>query len=308
VNTGNNYCILVELKKKISNTFFFPFFFFFFRLLCFENKKGWVVCCREPKQISRKELDPFFFITFFYNVFGLLVGRLRGGPFCLFWPDHNVHTLRGTGGENQKAPGIIMCEEMGFMNEALYDVIFPLIGRDKASLIGITTMDDIFNPVNQLFELRDEDNEPLFNVITFDFVCQDCKDAGLELDCKHRLGELPPWLSATQVTKLRKMYAATSNEKQYLAEILGILSDDTKQPVFEKEDIDWFVRNIIPAEHRFTSQQNIWVACDPYAGGKLSDYAVVSMIKDGEDYVVSNKEKKKVFVKSSFIFCFHVVL
>lgn len=181
-----------------------------------------------------------------------------------------------------------MCEEMGFMDESLYDVVFPLIGRDKASLIGITTIDDVFNPVNQLMELKDEDGENLLEVITFDFVCDDCKKAGLEIECEHKLGELPPWLSRAQVAKMRRMYQATNNEKQYLAEIKGILMDNTRQPVFRKEDIDWFVRkdNIIPAEHRFPAQKDIWVASDPYAGGELSDYAVVSMIKDGYNFVV----------------------
>jgi len=180
-----------------------------------------------------------------------------------------------------------MCEEMGFMDESLYDVVFPLIGRDKASLIGITTMDDYFNPVNQLFELEDEDGEPLFNVITFDFVCDDCKESGKEAECNHRLGELPPWLSATQVTKLRRMYEATDKSKQFLAEIKGILSDDTKKPVFEKGDIDWFMKNTLVPTHRFSAQKDIWVATDPYGGGTLSDYSIVSMVKDGEDYTVS---------------------
>jgi len=195
--------------------------------------------------------------------------------------------LRGTGGENQSAPGIIMCEEMAFMDDSLWDVIFPLTGRDKASLIGITTMDSENNPVNQLFEMKDDNGKAIFRVISFDFVCDDCKQKGIVEKCDHKDHELPPWLSGGQMKKMRAVYQAGGHSQQYMAEMKGIMMDETIKPLYDKKDIARFEMRPMIEAGQLGTHRNVWIACDPYGGGTNSDYCLISMVQEGRHKIVS---------------------
>jgi hypothetical protein len=197
-----------------------------------------------------------------------------------------------------------MCEEMAFMDDSLWDVIFPLTGRDKATLIGITTMDSYYNPVNQLFEMKDENGESVFRVISFDFVCDECKEAGKEMTCDHLNSQLPPWLAGNQMKKMQRVYELGEKSQQYLAEMKGVLSDQLIQPLFNARALDRFEKKPCVPVDGLSASRHIWVACDPYGQGTASDYGIVSMISEGPRRIVSLLEHT---ILSIHIIHFHFI-
>jgi len=140
------------------------------------------------------------------------------------------HTLRGTG-SSRKEPGIIICEEIAYMDiQLLYKVVLPTLARSGVAFIGISTLADPFNFWSQMIDLVDDDGRPVFKTIRYSLVCEACAKAGLEDTCKHNYGDLPYWQDETQHNKLEKIMQDKCDT--YLTETKGFQSNPNIRPAF----------------------------------------------------------------------------
>jgi hypothetical protein len=113
-----------------------------------------------------------------------------------------LHTLRGTG-SSKKEPGIVVCEEIAYMDiRLLYNVVLPTLARAGIAFIGISTLADPFNFWTQMLELKNDDGREVFKTLRYTLVCEECARVGKEDTCKHKLGDLPYWQDASQHKKL----------------------------------------------------------------------------------------------------------
>ena len=67
-----------------------------------------------------------------------------------------------------------------------------LIGR--TSLLAISTLTSEINFYTRLIKMKDPTTlQPMFSTFCVELACQDCKDKGKQVDCKHllHLGKLP---------------------------------------------------------------------------------------------------------------------
>ena len=87
--------------------------------------------------------------------------------------------------------------------QVLYEAVLPTLARAGIALIGITTLDDPSASFwGQMMNAKYPDGRPVFRVIRYSLVCDTCRAAGIEVTCKHKLGDLPWWQSAEQHAKL----------------------------------------------------------------------------------------------------------
>lgn len=175
---------------------------------------------------------------------------------------------------------VIILEEAAFIPEDMFfDVVVPLIGVNQTAVIGISTPPlDGFNYYLQLFEVKDDFGEPLFEVINVERICGLCKEDG-KTDCPHLKSELPTWKSLEREERTRKIYERANPEK-FKREVLGIaVSDDIN--VFNHKSVAALYAR--PAVSFRRSPKFMFTAVDPAGGGTASDTAWVSLAYFDDD-------------------------
>ena len=189
-------------------------------------------------------------------------------------------TNRGTGGN------IAILEEAAYINPRLvYEVVVPTLSTG-CSLIAISTIAaDESNFLAKLVNARDGRNNTLFNVLDLKMVCDNCQRRGLELECRHLLGQLPAWQSRGRHDFIQRVMA--TEEDTFLVEMRGVLADGMRKPAYDEKSIRKLCSDpsmVYEPDGRMI--KHIFVALDPAAGGEKSEYAVVSAFYDEADRMI----------------------
>ncbi len=159
--------------------------------------------------------------------------------------------------------------------DLLFGVVMPLLMKSRVAFIGITTLDDPATSFwGQMIAAKYPDGRDVFRVIRYTLVCDACRAAGRELQCKHKLGELPWWQDAGQHVKLQHMMKGHSDD--FLRETKGVQIDTLRSAAFKSnlvnfafDEANWYIPD-------GTSFQQIFVTVDP--GATRSDYAIVTAV------------------------------
>jgi hypothetical protein len=163
------------------------------------------------------------------------------------------------------------------MEQEFFDKIIAPTLSARAIFIGITTLgeDKERNFVNELMEIEDDNGEKLFRTIDLKMVCDRCLRLGKEMQCRHRMGQLPYWQDSKRHNDIQKMLEGRSDT--YLLEMRGVQTDKWTRPAFDHAAVE---RVFSETEEVTYSHSNfikhIFVAVDPSAGGAKSNYAIIS--------------------------------
>ncbi len=203
---------------------------------------------------------------------------------------------------------IVILEEASFITPLLYyTVIVPLQNVNNTAVLGITTPDGMDNYVQDLKEKKGADGEPVFKFIEVGGMCASCKAAGMK-KCGHMLDDLPSWKSGANQAKVDAIMADRPDLNAQ--ENYGLLVSGGKYSVFPTEVMDnWNTLSL----YRFEYNVNVIVmAVDPSAGShNTSDTAIVSVAREGNDYVViyiiAISIIKQAMVFDSFAFSIAVI-
>lgn len=154
------------------------------------------------------------------------------------------------------------------------------------SLIAISTISaDESNFLSKLVSAKDGRGNPLFNVLNLKMVCDNCHRRGLDLQCRHMLGQLPAWQSRGRHDFIQRVME--TEEDTFLVEMRGILSDGSKRPAYDAKSVRKLMTDptmIYRPDGR--DIRHIFMSVDPAAGGERSEYAVVSAFFDEADRMI----------------------
>jgi hypothetical protein len=175
---------------------------------------------------------------------------------------------------------IVILEEAAFMDKGVFfAVCVPLLGVKHTALLAISTPDDEFNFYSELFELKKDDGQNLFHLISIGLACQTCLDNGLQ--CTHKLDKLPHWKPVERQALINTILA--SNPDLADRETRGIVKSSRRE-LFDKQ---WVHRLRERAAHVFEHTPNVvFLAIDPAGGGNMSDFAMCSMAYENARHVV----------------------
>jgi hypothetical protein len=188
-----------------------------------------------------------------------------------------ARTLRGTGGD------LIILEEAAFISTDVWtEVVIPLIEVKNTALIAISTPLDASNIYSTLINMKDENNNSVFEVLEARAACRVCIETLPDPSkCPHVQLERPSWKSKEKQKVVRALYAG--NEQTMMRESLGVVTEGASgvflrkqiQQVFESD------RRTIPVDTK-----HIYIAIDPNGGGP-SKFAICSVVRDRGSLLVS---------------------
>jgi hypothetical protein len=188
-----------------------------------------------------------------------------------------ARTLRGTGGD------LIILEEAAFISADVWtEVVIPLIEVKNTALIAISTPLDASNFYSTLVNMKDENNNPVFEVLEARAACQMCIETLADPSkCPHVQLERPSWKSKEKQKVVRALYAG--NEQTMLRESLGVVTEGANGVFLRKQ-----VKAVFEADRRALPRDttHIYVAIDPNGGGP-SKFAICSVVRDRGSVLVS---------------------
>jgi hypothetical protein len=176
-------------------------------------------------------------------------------------------------------------------------------------LIAISTPLKKANFYSELTELKDHNNNKVFNTIHITMKCDKCdilkrKATDKPRVCKHVLDRLPPWKDAMQHELVKLIYEQVGRSGDYDRESRGMVRDDG-DVAFESEWIDSFEKRA--PYRRGYAPPWIITTCDPNGGGTSSDTSLVSayyhkgkMVICGLDFHETKRDQKKLFLRAHF--------
>lgn len=202
----------------------------------------------------------------------------------------------------------MILEEAAYIKpDLVYQVVLPVLSTG-ASLIAISTIaPEADNMLKQLVDAKNKQGEPVIHTINLEMVCDRCKRAGLELTCKHKLGELPRWQSSGRHDDIQALMK--TNEDTFLTEMRGIGGmDKYTRPAFDQAGIAHLCTNFY--KHDGSDIRHLFIGIDPAAGGAGSDYAIVSGFFTASDQLVICGAETANFKDNFFslqLICNHVL-
>ena len=148
------------------------------------------------------------------------------------------------------------------------------------------TITDEHNFMTKYLDKRDRNGELLFAVHRIYLACKPCRDAGEAASCNHNSFLLPQWSSSRK----RKIINCIMEDEQELLnrEIGGIESALHERAFPTDEVLDLFAHRIFQVRSIFYPQ--VFIAIDPNASGKNSDFAITTMVKCQGTYVIIGLE------------------
>lgn len=187
-----------------------------------------------------------------------------------------------------QSANIVILEEAAFIDKKMFQVVVaPLMGVNDTVVVAISSPSDNNNYYSELIDMTDDDGNSFFKVIRVEGVCEECKRAGLDLECQHMAHVLPPWKSQARLDRIMRYYKGKEDEEIFKMENQGTIGN-TRELVYRKEYIELLRAK---EKHTFTHAVTaIHVAFDPHGGGKQSDTAMIAMVYDQGMQVVSQSE------------------
>jgi hypothetical protein len=163
-----------------------------------------------------------------------------------------------------------------------YQVVTPLLGVGRTTLIGISTPQDEHNYFSQLMAIKDQFGQHLFLSIQIGLVCKACQKSGQA--CNHWLDLKPHWQPRGRMGKVDAIMAG--NPEMRDRELRGVIKS-SKRFFLTEEQVEAMRAKPM---HSFTEHGRtpdvLFTAIDPSGGGAGSDYAIVTMAKLGDRFLV----------------------
>lgn len=145
------------------------------------------------------------------------------------------------------------------------------MGVNHFVMLGISTVAGEFNFYSQLLNLKSTNGHQLFKVLQISLSCDDCLRKGRQLNCVHKMHQMPPWKGLGRQKLLE--YIMASDPTMFQRENMGIIASDNVF-LFKKVWIDWLF-----AKERYSPLYKpgiVYIAIDPSGGGSQSDWAICS--------------------------------
>lgn len=175
------------------------------------------------------------------------------------------------------ADDLIIIDEMAYIApELFYEVILPLIGVNRARILGISTpTGDTHNFFQRMLELRyPNTDDPVFASFILELVCKRCKRLKLYDSCRHMEHKQPQWKGSAKMEVMKLIYG-NENSDIRARESLGVALSD-RDAIFEEEWVKRLERRILWDNYAAIYKPKIiFMGCDPNAGGS-SHMAIVS--------------------------------
>jgi hypothetical protein len=180
-----------------------------------------------------------------------------------------ARTLRGTGGD------LIILEEAAFISTDVWtEVVILLVEVKNTALIAISTPLDASNFYSTLVNMKDENNNSVFEVLEARAACQLCIETLSDPSkCPHVQLERPSWKSKEKQKVVKALYAG--NEQTMLRESLGVVTEGTNGVFLRKQVQHVFTSDRLPIP---CDTRHIYVAIDPNGGGP-SKFAICSVVR-----------------------------
>lgn len=167
----------------------------------------------------------------------------------------------------------MVIDETAAMNKASVLAILPILGA-KPAFVSITSkavMPD--STVDRMKNSKLDNGEYVFRRIVYDPKCAYCRKRGVAT-CPHK--PTVKWSSSRAKAQLRSVMSAIDSSA-YRREVENEDADSEIGPVFSKasltqlEDSEYHIGSGIQIKH-------VYVGVDPSGGGRMSRYAIVSVI------------------------------
>lgn len=172
-----------------------------------------------------------------------------------------------------------MClEEMAAMPHDLLNAIVPILVKKDIVCIGITTKGvGEHNVVNEIFQrLKDAGDATRVKFLDIRYVCDDCVNKNIPLQCRHNLHLMPPWVQPERIDVIKHMHP---DPDDFLREVLGLQTNSANKPVFRKEAIEYTMNNPFDITHPAVAKvTDIFTSIDPAGNGRKSEYTVTTCI------------------------------
>lgn len=189
-------------------------------------------------------------------------------------------TVAGTRGIDAD---LMVLEEAGFVpSRVFYSVIAPVLGIANSALVAITTPpDDGEHYFSKMENIVDADGERIFHYVKEAVACDDCVNEGRGMECPHKPNALPSWRTGKRSELLKWILGA----EVFLQEGGGVQVGQGKS-AFPREIMNALVtrdRVVVPPD----TAPVVIVAIDPAAGGRSSEFAILSLLATKSTLVVS---------------------
>jgi len=217
------------------------------------------------------------------------------------------------GSDGDEKNNITLLEEAAFVKESIRDaIILPLMKRAGSVLLTISTLGPIFDSWKRITMAKDDYGRPVFLTKSYSMVCDDCMEKGIEDKCLHKQDLLPRWQSAEEEAKVKAVMS--SNPDAWRREALGIQGVSDFIPAFDAKGLAFLLRRDPPkpfsgpkpgaaprigqdglreppptcmvSRLQCAHYEYCFIAVDPAAGSKKSNYAVISGVWEPDGTVV----------------------
>lgn len=163
------------------------------------------------------------------------------------------------------------------------------MGVRGTALLAISTPDDEINYYSEFFEIKDKQGRPMFYQIKVGLSCDECTLRGINCPPSHKIRRLPAWKTAERQEKTEAIMA--NRPDQANRELLGMVTS-SRQYLFKKFTAQLFERNPYIFEH---TANVVHIGIDPSGGGTSSDYAIVSLAHEEQQWVITGIDHSSSF-------------
>jgi len=109
-------------------------------------------------------------------------------------------SLKGVSGE------VVILEEAAYCDPGLVnEVVVPLLSMQSSVLLCISTLLDGANHYSKMIALTGPTGEKVFESIAITLVCDACLKTEHPENCRHKMSEIPRWISSQKVEIVRTM-------------------------------------------------------------------------------------------------------
>jgi len=186
----------------------------------------------------------------------------------------------------------VILEEAAYCDEGLVnEVVVPLLSMSSSVLLCISTLLDGSNHYSKMIALKDARGESVFESIAITLVCDACLKTEHPEKCRHKVSEVPRWISSTKVEIVRTLLA--EDPAMLLRESLGISADGSEK-CFRSVDIEAFgAATPKPLmwddrDHR-NNVRFTFTAVDPSGGGASAFSIATVLVYDGKIQVLGTE-------------------
>jgi len=172
---------------------------------------------------------------------------------------------------------------MAYMDETFFhETVLPLVAREGACLIGISTPLTAANFFTKLVTFKNDDGSLFFKTLHIELICNECrkkkkKDVKEMIQCPHNLHKLPTWRPKERQDRLRIISEHFGDPNMGARELFGEITEDFGNAL-PTDEIEAVFSEDLKVASQFLTTENptfILVAIDPNYGGQ-SETAIVS--------------------------------